>query len=51
MPAALKYATGLWAKALLAGRGIYFATRLVWLPYLGKFRSITCGAFDFCAKG
>jgi hypothetical protein len=39
------------AKALLAGRGIYFATRLVWLPYLGKFRSITCGAFDFGAKG
>jgi hypothetical protein len=43
------------AKALLAGRGIYrgiyFAISLVWLPYLGKFRSITCGAFDFRAKG
>jgi hypothetical protein len=39
------------ANALLAGRGIYFATGLVWSPYLGKFRSIICGAFDFCAKG
>ena len=39
------------ANALLAGRGIYLATGLVWLPCLGKFRSITCGAFDFCAKG
>jgi hypothetical protein len=38
------------AKALLAGRGIYFAAGLVWLPYFGKSRSVTRGAFDFCAK-
>jgi hypothetical protein len=37
------------AKALLAGRGIYFATALVWLPYLGKSGAATRGAFDFCA--
>ena len=36
------------AKASFAGRWIYFATGLVWLPYLGKSRSVTRGAFDFC---
>ena len=33
------------AKALLAG---HFATGLVW--YLRKSRSVTRGAFNFCAK-
>jgi hypothetical protein len=38
------------AKAPFAGRWVYFATGLVWLPYLGKSRSVTRGAFDFCAN-
>jgi hypothetical protein len=38
------------AKAPFAGRWIYFATGLVWLPYLGKSRSATLGAFDFGAS-
>jgi hypothetical protein len=36
------------AKALLAARWIYFATGLNRLPYLGKSRSLTSAAFDFC---
>lgn len=38
------------AKASLAGRWVYFATRLGRLPHLGTSRAAALGALDFCAN-